>query len=199
MKMTITEFMDKSGFFGGSFEDLTLDLINEYFTEENIRDLFKLDDDDMAKLAYDFGFEDGIVDWEWIQRAAWWELYGEIARYVAEDKNCSLTYGIDESFEWTDPIDDDTGELSDDERRQYWHVDGRFARDRDDWEEILLWLGYERGDGSWKRAEALLEQFQRDVDDELFPVFCRVDYVLGDKQYDLYDIAGSGIYDMTVF
>ncbi len=195
----INRFMDTSGFFGGNFEDLTLDLVNEYFTEENFRNCLGCDDDDFAKIASDFGFEDGIIDWEWIQGEARWELSCEIAQYVRENEDCTLTYGIDELMEWVDLIEDETGEMSDDERRQYWNVDGRFAKNRDDWEKILLWLGYEKGDSSWKQAESRLADFHRDVDNELFPVCCHVHYVLGDDwEYDEQDtIEGSGIYDMT--
>ena len=75
----IYRFMDRFGFFGGNFEDLTLDLVDEYFTEENFRNCFGCDDEDFEKIANDFDFEDGVVDWEWIQSEVRWELGIEIA------------------------------------------------------------------------------------------------------------------------
>ena len=210
----INRFMDKSGFFGGNFEDLTLECIDEYFTEENFRDLFGCDDDDFAKIASDFDFDDGIVDWDQIQRWAYSELQDQIIDYVKESDDCSLTYSINESMKWAENYDGELEELDpddfdseeemeeyDNERRaQYWDVSGKFARNRADWEKILLWIGCERGDNAWKQAEERLEEFHYFVHDELFPVCCSVSYDCGFEERDpniASGIEGSGVYDMT--
>ena len=180
MTTTISQFMDNTGFYGGNFEDLTLDLVDEYFTEKNFRDVFGCDDEDLEKIAYDLDFEDGIVDWDWIQGEVRWVLSGKIAEYVRENEDCSLTYELVELG--------DLGELSDDKCRQYWNINGRFARNREDWEKILLWIGYGRGDSSWQKAEKRLADFHHFVDDELFPVYCHVYCVLGGGTYDITDL-----------
>lgn len=209
----ISRFMDSSGFFGGNFEDLTLDFIDEYFTEENFKNLLGYDDEMLEKIAYDFDFDDGVMNWSQIRIWVYWELRNQIIDYVKES-DCSLTYDVNESMKWAENYDGELEELDpddfdseeemeeyDDERRaQYWDVTGKFARNRDDWEKILLWIGYEKDDNSWKQAERLLDEFHYFVDDELFPIVCSVEYDCGFEDNDpniASGIEGSGTYDMT--
>lgn len=213
----IHSIMERLGFFEGDFEDLGEIIIKGFFSEQGFKTI-GLDEEDMIRTAIEFrerrplteGERENLaelaeahgihgresIDWESIREAAWDVLQSMIICYILNDEQCSLTYRADELMEWNDLHEDESGETPLEDLRQFWNVEGVFAKSRESWEMCLEWAGIKEGSDEWKLAEGELSRFHLHVDGDLLPVSCHVQYVRGgDWNLDPHDtIEGSGSY-----